>query len=255
MIKVTYIQHSSYLVELDHTLLLFDYFPPDALSDRMVFGGKIPAFPQDKKLYVFASHRHRDHWTPEVLAWQKTRHPDISYILSDDIHIPRDLLTRLGHRGDREFKKRIHRVSPVSVYRIDDLVIQTLRSTDEGVAFYIEAEGLHIYHAGDLHWWNWGERGELYCETIGRAYKHEINRLAGKHIDLAFVVLDPRMKEGFSYGMDYFLEHIDCDLVFPCHLWRDYDLIERYKRLPQAANFKDKIVDLTQENMIFEIEE
>ena len=46
MIKVTYIQHSSYLVELDHTLLLFDYFLPDALSDRMVFGG-IPAFPQD----------------------------------------------------------------------------------------------------------------------------------------------------------------------------------------------------------------
>ena len=255
MIRVTYIHHSSYLVELDRTLLLFDYFPPDALADRMVFGGKIPPFPQDKKLYIFSSHRHRDHWTPQVLDWQGVRHPDINYILSDDIPIARALRANPGKGQDREFKRRIHRVSPVSVYKINDLVIRTLRSTDEGVAFYIEVEGLSIYHAGDLHWWNWGERGELYCESIGRAYKHEINRLAGKHIDLAFVVLDPRMKEGFAFGMDYFLEQIDCDLVFPCHMWREYDLVEKYKHRPQAANFKDKIVDVTRENMIFEIEE
>ena len=33
--------------------------------------------------------------------------------------------------------------------------IRTLKSTDEGVAFLVEAEGKSIYHAGDLNWWYW----------------------------------------------------------------------------------------------------
>ena len=44
--KVTFIYHSSYFVELDHCCLLFDYYQ-----------GDIPQV--GKPLYVFASHRDR----------------------------------------------------------------------------------------------------------------------------------------------------------------------------------------------------
>lgn len=47
--KITYIHHSSFMAELDHAALLFDYFE-----------GEIPEVHGDKPLFVFASHRHGD---------------------------------------------------------------------------------------------------------------------------------------------------------------------------------------------------
>ena len=54
--KVTYIHHSSFMAELEHAALLFDYFE-----------GEIPAVEGDKPLFVFASHRHGDHFSPRYL--------------------------------------------------------------------------------------------------------------------------------------------------------------------------------------------
>lgn len=247
MINVTYIQHSSFLVELDRCLLLFDYFPAEAVPD-VGFAGELPELPPEKHLYVFASHRHRDHFSLEVLRWQEERE-NITYILSKDIRLGKNYLARSGI--SLSVKDHIRFVSPLGHYEVDDLVIDTLRSTDEGVAFVITAEGQTIYHAGDLHWWNWGERGEIYCESIGRAYKKEINRLEDRHIDVAFVVLDPRMGDAYYLGMEYFLTHVDADWVFPMHLWRDYGLIRKLKRRPSLGRLSDKVVEMDGENVLW----
>ena len=45
--KITYLRHSGFLVEMTQVWLLFDYYR-----------GEIPAFPKGKKGYVFVSHRH-----------------------------------------------------------------------------------------------------------------------------------------------------------------------------------------------------
>ena len=45
--KITYIHQSSSMAELDHAVLLFDYFE-----------GNIPETDREKPLFVFASHRH-----------------------------------------------------------------------------------------------------------------------------------------------------------------------------------------------------
>ena len=50
--KITYIHHSAFLVETESAYLLFDYFQ-----------GKLPEFSEEKPLYVFASHRHPDHFS------------------------------------------------------------------------------------------------------------------------------------------------------------------------------------------------
>ena len=69
--KVTFITHSSYFVELDHCCLLFDYYQ-----------GDVPQV--DKPLYVFASHSHGDHFSPAIfqLAQEEKK---VHYLLSDDI--------------------------------------------------------------------------------------------------------------------------------------------------------------------------
>lgn len=250
MLNVTYIQHSCFLVELDHTLLLFDYFDP-ADVDQITYEGRLPHLPEDKKLYVFASHHHKDHFTLDVLRWVKDR-PDITYVLSKDIRLGRNYLIRNGI--DPDVKKHIQFVSAENKYEVDDLKIETLRSNDEGVAFLVNAEGKNIYHAGDLHWWNIGQQGEIYGEAYGSAYKKEIRRLGQRHIDVAFVVLDPRMGDAYHLGMEYFLQNVDADLVFPMHMWKQYDLVERFVRLPSLGRLADKVVEIDRENVIYRIE-
>lgn len=55
--KITYLRHSGFLVELEQVWLLFDYYR-----------GEIPEFPKGKKGYVFVSHRHIDHFNKEFLT-------------------------------------------------------------------------------------------------------------------------------------------------------------------------------------------
>ena len=71
--KVTFIEHSGFMVEMEQNVLLFDYYQ-----------GEIPSFDGSKTLYVFASHSHADHYNSAI--WKlKEQYRDIHYILSDDI--------------------------------------------------------------------------------------------------------------------------------------------------------------------------
>ena len=53
---ITYIHHSGYLLETEQALLLFDFVE-----------GALPPLDPAKDLFVFVSHRHEDHFTPEDL--------------------------------------------------------------------------------------------------------------------------------------------------------------------------------------------
>ena len=84
--KVTYISHSGFAVELPSATLLFDYYK-----------GQIPDFPTDKPLFVFSSHSHGDHFVPQVFDLAK-RYPQIHYIFSHDIWMMRkNLLMNYNH--------------------------------------------------------------------------------------------------------------------------------------------------------------
>lgn len=71
--KVSYIGHSGFAVELAGCTLLFDYYQ-----------GVFPPFALDKPLYVFASHAHQDHFNFAIFELGKA-HPNVTYILSRDI--------------------------------------------------------------------------------------------------------------------------------------------------------------------------
>ncbi len=55
--RVTYIGHSGFSVELESHILLFDYYE-----------GTMPEFDPAKKLLVFASHSHPDHFNRDPEA-------------------------------------------------------------------------------------------------------------------------------------------------------------------------------------------
>ncbi|MBP3460177.1 MAG: MBL fold metallo-hydrolase [Lachnospiraceae bacterium] len=240
--KITYIYHSGYLVETEPATFLFDYYK-----------GKLPAFPAEKPLVVFASHKHPDHFDFKIFDLQN--HPGgVTYVFGNDIKLSDKYLQR--HGVDPAVKEKIYRMQPHTSLTLPDVTIHTLKSTDAGVAFYVKAGEQRIYHAGDLNWWHWdGELGN-FNKDQERVYKEEItylkNILAGESqsedtsaaLDAAFIPLDPRLGAAYCYGMDYFLFRIPVKEVYPMHMWEDYDVIKRYLNYCREQEDKMQYISL-----------
>ena len=63
------------------------------------------------------------------------------------------------------------------------MTVRTLKSSDDGVSFLVDAEGLSIYHAGDLNWWHWeGENSIKENKEAELIYKKEIDKLLRREI-------------------------------------------------------------------------
>lgn len=228
--NITYIHHSSFFVELESCCFLFDYYNK----------GELPKLPEHKRLYVAASHRHEDHFHQSIFEI-RNQHPRVTYLLSDDISC--------------KPAKDIQMVSPNQSYAVDDLLITTLKSSDEGVAFLIEAEGSVLYHAGDLNWWHWDkENSDEENEEAKQLFCSQVAQLKGTHIDVAFLPLDPRQKKQFYYGFDTFMRTTDTDHAFPMHFWKRYTVIEDLKAMSISAEYRDKIMVIEKENQRFSIE-
>ena len=155
--QVIFIHHSCFLVEVDEKVLIFDWFAGDRVNGY-TFRGQIPEYEPDTPIYVFASHKHRDHFDLDVLHWAE-RYSNIHYIFSKDCRMSPHFLEK--HGFDLSVRELITYVSPCEKYQVDDLEIETLRSTDAGVAFYVKTNGASFYHAGDLNNWKWEEQGNL----------------------------------------------------------------------------------------------
>ena len=129
------------------------------------------------------------------------------------------------------------------------IAVETLPSTDEGVAFVVTAEGRTIYHAGDLHWWHWEGEDKAWNRNMEVNFKRYLVPLEGRTLDLAMVPLDPRLEGAADWGLTYFLEHTDPRRVLPMHQWGDFALTERFlARHPQWA---DRVVPITAEGQQF----
>lgn len=270
--KVTYIHHSSFLAELEQVVFLFDYFE-----------GEIPEFDRKKPLVVFASHRHGDHFSPVIFELAQ-QYEKVFYVLSDDIwrkRVPENCLGRtvfLGPGEETELRLPGAAEPPVLSGSAEppvlsgltespvlsgsaqmpescqSVAVETLRSTDEGVAFLVRAEGKTIYHAGDLNHWVWEGESEEWNSRMREDYRREISRLAGRHIDVAFMLLDPRQEKDFWLGMDDFMRTIGADVVFPMHFWGDFEAAERFKAMDCAQEYKDKILEIHCKGQCFTVD-
>ena len=237
--KITYIHHSSFLVETEENYFLFDYFE-----------GKLPQLKEDKPLLVFASHRHGDHFSPVIFDLVKT-HASTGFVLSDDIwkrRVPEELMGKTYFIGpEEELDLQAPFTGPSGVK------VHGFKSTDEGVAFLIETEGKRIYHAGDLNNWVWAGEPEADNKRMSQRFHQELEKLRGIHIDVAFMLLDPRQEDKYCWGMNYFLEHTDSKVVFPMHCFEHYKINHHYLNCEDGRRWKDIVRDITGAGQVFEI--
>ena len=206
MIKVTYLDHSGFLVELEDAYFLFDYYK-----------GRLPQIDLEKKMFVFVSHVHHDHYRKDIFNLRK-HFREIRYVLSSDIEI--------------KAEKDIVQMQPNEKKEVMGAEIRTLRSTDEGVAFVVHYAGKTIYHAGDLNWWHWEGADKAWNNNMAANYKREIKELDGCGMDVAFVPLDGRLENAYYWGMKYFLEHVPVKAVFPMHCWDHYEICQKVQDEP-----------------------
>jgi len=136
---------------------------------------------------------------------------------------------------------------------VGDTKVKSLRSTDEGVAFLVRCEDRIIYHAGDLNWWHWEEEDDAYNRMMRGDYQKEIETLAGEKIDLAFVVLDPRQEEQFYWGFDWYMRHTDTKIVFPMHMWKQYEVQDRLIGMEVSEPYREKIMRIREMGQVFEL--
>lgn len=240
MAKVIYLHHSGFAVELNRYVLVFDDCTPDIYTP-----------PREKQLIVFASHKHQDHFQIKTLQWAEQISKSTRYFMGNDIKLNEKYLARKDI--DPGILQRMVRMKGGAVYECaeENLKIATLRSTDQGVAFLVCVEGISIYHAGDLNHWHWEGEPEVWNNRMEKAYRKEIDRIAGREFDIAFVVLDPRLGAGCFLGMDYFLQKVPVKNVFPMHMWDDYEVIGRYRKTCMGQQYSDKIMEVSEKNREF----
>lgn len=227
--RIDYIGHSGFLVETEEHLLLFDYYKGElSMLERK---------PAGKPLFVFVSHAHPDHFRPAIFDLAGRGRP-VRYLLSFDL------------RGNAAVPPEadVTFLEAEETCRVPGLgVVQTLRSTDEGVAFLVDTGREKLFHAGDLHWWDWPGEDPDWLAEQETVFKREVGRLAGLRPDAAFLVLDDRLEGNYARGLAWFLTVCRPRYVLPMHFWKDRTVVERFRALPEAQGDDVRILDTARE--------
>lgn len=185
-VKIIYLQHSGFVVETEQHRLIFDYYQDPAAS---VFPLRVIG----KTTSVFCSHKHGDHFNPQISKWA---HDVERYYLSDDIEQSGGLS---GIIGDK-----VTYMKPYEQNEYSGLKVVTYGSTDEGLSFYVEADGWRIFHAGDLNWWHWKGDTDENNQAAAAAFRQELKRFSGLTLDVVFFPVDSRLAEYRTLGVEQF---------------------------------------------------
>lgn len=198
---IWYLDHSGWAVRTKNHLLIFDYveFRQDPVNPFLAKGYINPEEIKNLNVVVFVSHKHPDHYDSKIFGWSKSI-KNIQYVTGFK---PKNISTiKYAYVGPREEKV------------INGVEVNTIKSTDSGVAFLVKADGIKIYHSGDH---------ANKKEVVHGEYHKEIDYLANiePEIDIAFVLAGSACGGGYTscvlQGDFYAIKKLSPKVVFPMH--------------------------------------
>lgn len=238
--KIRYIYHSCFLVETENSFLLFDYYKhKDTNSDFDFMELRNEIFASPKALYILASHAHPDHFHRDLLSWIEKK-PNTYYILSSDIKLYSQT-------------ENVYIVKEGDQLSVKDLKLNIFGSTDEGVSFMVDTEGLNIFHAGDLNWWKWSDDTPEGEKAMEDAFKSQVDNIVklDKKIDIAFFPVDRRLEQNYLCGGKYFIQKLNPKVFIPMHFWDDYKVTTDFKEA--VAEYNSKVIEIKHPNETLDI--
>lgn len=228
--RVTFLDHSGFLVELPSVTLLFDWWK-----------GDLPSLRTDVPLLVFASHWHDDHFSPAIFSLKAEA------FLLGDMDLP--WLARKG-ASPEVLDRCVSLSGEETCAPLPGVIVETLYSTDEGVAFVVTADGQTIFHAGDLNWWHWEGEPDPWNPDMERKFKAFSRPLTGRRMDLAMIPLDPRQNEDGFRTADYYFEIADIRRFIPMHQWDNFAFTDAF--LARRPAYAPKTFPVLQAGQVFE---
>jgi L-ascorbate metabolism protein UlaG (beta-lactamase superfamily) len=231
-VNVNYLFNSSFIVETKNYLIVFDYY-----KDSVEKGNKNKAngaisindLSTDKKILVFVSHSHADHYNPIIFKWAD-KFSNIQYILSSDIKT-------------EKLEKKIYMIAPYEEIMLDDVYIKAYGSTDIGVSFLIKVDSIAIFHAGDLNWWYWKDDSKTEIENAEIWYKAEVSKIKEESIDIAFFPVDPRLEDKYYLGGEYFIDETSPKTFIPMHFGENYDITKQFAKMMKKK--ATRVIEIT----------
>ena len=216
-IAVEYLGGSGFLVTIGQTGFLFD--ASEHGPDRRILPEK-EALEALNKLYVFISHHHSDHFSETVYDLCGDA---ATYIVGFDVPQP--------HRGVR--------MNSGDQQGFGNAQVKAFGSTDEGVSFLVEYEGVRIFHAGDLNLWHWRDESSITeIEKAERAFYDCVAPIPQGDIDLAFFPVDPRQGSMYDAGAGYFVMTVKPKIVIPMHFQGRGDVAMRFALTGETKHTK-----------------
>jgi L-ascorbate metabolism protein UlaG (beta-lactamase superfamily) len=228
-VKIHYLYHSGFAVEVHNNFLIFDYFKDTSEGlERNLSNGVISEndLINKENVYIFSSHSHYDHFNPIIFEWEN-HSKNIEYILSSEIEI-------------NDKKSNCHFMNPYESIMLGNISVTTYGSTDIGVSYLVSINDISIFHAGDLNWWCWKDdtnEEKTFAET---GFITEIEKLSNKHIDISFFPVDPRQEELYCMGGEYFIEKVKPGYFIPMHFGDDFETTKTFSE--KQANSSTKII-------------
>jgi len=227
MLTITYYHHSGFSVASGDVLLVFDYWTGKARKlpeERQIRPEYLARF---SEIYVFVSHEHEDHFDPVIYTWEQ--YAPVTYIIADDMPASAHG-RRMGPGGQLTLSDRVQ--------------VKAFGSTDAGVSFYVELDGVKLFHAGDLNFWHWREVSSIReIELADEDFRQEVEKIIGTEIDWCFFPVDPRMGMHFDAGANYFMMAVKPRVLTPMHFWERRDVINEYAR--RSRTRETEIVPMT----------
>jgi len=197
-IKIKYLGHSGWQVEINNLVFIFDYY--------VYKNSCYPDIDSNKKVYFFVSHNHPDHYDKAIYQFKNC---NVKYIY--------------GWKSCNELS-----LIPGSYLKIDDIGIYTHKSTDAGSGFLVKYADNVIYHAGDHADWEDNEPGISYKKEIDFVAKNSFK------IDVAFlpaITFSGDCPDKMLNGILYAVNKLNPDNVFFMHaINKEYLLKEIRKR-------------------------
>lgn len=205
---VTYLSNSGFLQEIGKTLLIFDYTCdcPQFVNETL--------FPKFDRVVFFVSHSHYDHFSPDIFAF--SRLSNVDYALSYDVYAPCGV-----------------KMNPGETIKLNGISVSAFGSTDLGVSFLVETDGIRVFHAGDLNFWHWKTQSSPFeVMQMRRLFTGILDTLPGR-FDAAFFPVDPRLERDYDEGAQIFLDRFAPRALFPMHfreaVWAPLAFAEKNK--------------------------